>query len=249
MAPLDASEDLDAAAALPDASEADAGACSPGTKRCGGSTCVQIMNDQDDCGDCGIVCPPCSTLCMGGKCESLDDCTDATHGLDPLVACTKGDSCTCRDVYADPENCSACGHACKPGDACRQGICINCAPGFTACYGICADLLSDPRNCGDCEHGCPWGFVCQAGVCACQGKASCTNGGTCDASGLCNCKGTACAPGWVCSAAAVCQPACPEGQSVCGVDCVDLKTDAANCGHCMFQCASWDKCVAGSCSY
>lgn len=43
-------------------------------------------------------------------------------------------------------------------------------------------------------------------------------------------------------------PKCATGQTVCGDVCVDLKTDAANCGTCGTKCKKKGTCVAGTCS-
>jgi hypothetical protein len=43
------------------------------------------------------------------------------------------------------------------------------------------------------------------------------------------------------------KPSCPSGQQKCGNDCVDTRTDAANCGGCGKRCASGQACDQGSC--
>jgi hypothetical protein len=40
---------------------------------------------------------------------------------------------------------------------------------------------------------------------------------------------------------------CPTGQTLCGSGCVDLQSDAANCGSCSEACAAGSACVDGSC--
>ncbi|MFN8663437.1 MAG: hypothetical protein U0075_16220, partial [Thermomicrobiales bacterium] len=47
---------------------------------------------------------------------------------------------------------------------------------------------------------------------------------------------------------AVTPPQCTAGQTACGNACVDLKTDAANCGTCGTKCKKKGTCVAGTCS-
>lgn len=43
------------------------------------------------------------------------------------------------------------------------------------------------------------------------------------------------------------KPSCPSGKQKCGNDCVDTRTDAANCGGCGKRCASGQACDQGSC--
>ena len=44
-----------------------------------------------------------------------------------------------------------------------------------------------------------------------------------------------------------CGTTCPEGQALCGVDCVLLKTDKTHCGQCGNTCQELERCVAGKC--
>jgi hypothetical protein len=46
-----------------------------------------------------------------------------------------------------------------------------------------------------------------------------------------------------------CQPACPGGQTCCGTTCVNLTTDAMNCGACGTACSAGAQpgCCAGAC--
>lgn len=41
---------------------------------------------------------------------------------------------------------------------------------------------------------------------------------------------------------------CPEGQTACGDDCVDLQSSAAHCGSCDNECARGQSCVEGECA-
>ncbi|MBM7113358.1 MXAN_6577-like cysteine-rich protein [Archangium primigenium] len=43
------------------------------------------------------------------------------------------------------------------------------------------------------------------------------------------------------------EPLCPEGQSRCGVACVDLSSTSAQCGACGVACAAAELCVEGAC--
>ncbi len=45
------------------------------------------------------------------------------------------------------------------------------------------------------------------------------------------------------------KPACPAKSTVCGLACVDLKTNRANCGKCGSPCADGKDCVMGKCQF
>jgi hypothetical protein len=47
---------------------------------------------------------------------------------------------------------------------------------------------------------------------------------------------------------AVCIPACDSSQTCCARQCLDLETDARNCGKCGNACASGSACVKGACT-
>jgi hypothetical protein len=108
------------------------GRCKKGKKRakcCGGSTCKQgrcrcaagrldcdgdgrcetdVRNDPENCGGCGVVCPP-NTSCAEGRC-----------------AICLGDRCgdLCTNLQTDDENCGACGNRCANDESCLGGTCI-----------------------------------------------------------------------------------------------------------------------------
>ena len=67
-----------------------------------------------------------------------------------------------------------CGKACKPGKACKNGLCegecIGCVAGETCCDGKCVNLLNDRDNCGRCTNACKdilgIPLPCLFGICA-----------------------------------------------------------------------------------
>src|SRR5260221_4868718 len=85
--------------------------------------------------DGGIPTPDASSVCTPGQ-----------------VIC--GGACS--DPKKDPDNCGACGNACKPGELCSMGACAtSCAGSSTACGAdggarYCANLQSDNADCGAC---------------------------------------------------------------------------------------------------
>jgi hypothetical protein len=238
--------------------------CGSGRTCCGGY-CTDLADDVLNCGACGFVCDPPGPYefgaCIDGECTYA--CADGT------VDCNG----TCTFLDWDPLNCGACDNVC-PDSApyCNQGECTGCPPGTALCGGECVDLLSDPNNCGACGNVCDESTVCSQGVCNPCGFPFILCGGACidPASDRDNCGGCgqACLEGEVCSGGLCCNPDCtpdnpsyPNCGTVCGDPCltfwtgltwcdpacVDLSSDAFNCGACYHQCAPSEVCAGGFC--
>jgi hypothetical protein len=118
---------------------------------CCGGTCVDLLDDFDNCGACDARCdypgPYEEGACVMGAC---------------IYACVAGAlDCggVCTPVYSDPHNCGACGNVC-PASApyCSDGTCAD-----TYCNG--ADLLFDATNCGECGYQCQPLEFCSWGYC------------------------------------------------------------------------------------
>jgi len=208
----------------------------PGCSRLHLNRCVDLQNDDLNCGVCELRCPTsrpdgCSPMptntqygCGHGACATLkcrEYTADCNHDLG--LGCAS-DGCEV-NLMTDPNNCGACGHKCAPGQECRSdnGVpeCFDAceASGKTRCPFTCADLLSDPLNCGACGLGCPERdhqiAQCRKGVCSTQ----CTDGfADCDGNPMNGCE-------------------------------VNLATDPSNCGACGVQCniAGGQPCVEGKC--
>ncbi len=78
--------------------------CVPGLLFCP-KACVDALNDPQNCGGCGVVCPN-SEPCAGGAC-----CGNGT------TACANA----CVDTKTDAQNCGNCGVVCP--SACVNGAC------------------------------------------------------------------------------------------------------------------------------
>lgn len=116
-----------------------------GLDDCGG-VCVDLREDDNNCGACGVVCSGCSN----GQCPSPEPVC-----IPELTNC--GGLCT--DLARDEWNCGSCGNSCPIGSFCEGGACVSngyfCVTlGLTECDGRCVDILTDPDHCGGCNIAC-----------------------------------------------------------------------------------------------
>ena len=153
--------------------------CAPWETPCasgfGGDQCVDVTDDEENCGQCGNVCP------VGARCQNAECVCGAGLNDGREVLCPGGlfggDS-ICVDVGTDPDNCGQCGSVCPSGAKCEGGACvcgsINDQPGaeWQICPGGllesdvgCADIQHDPNHCGGCGVACGDGTPCDEGVC------------------------------------------------------------------------------------
>ena len=220
--------------------------CGPGSaKQCNG-TCVDVMHDTQNCGDCGSVCPADKAFCSGGTCASV--CGGGTAHCGNL----------CVDLKSDPLNCGGCGTKCASGQVCNKAACaLTCQDSLTDCNGGCVDTTSDDFNCGACGNACAGGKSCVNSSCqaTCQsGWSSCsdgTDGGTTcvdttNDPNNCNSCGNKCPSGYFCQNG-VCGIQCAGGTTKCGNACVDEGIDTKNCGGCGTTCTTNYSCSNAHC--
>jgi hypothetical protein len=218
----------------------DIGVCCPNSL--GYGVCASIATDPQNCGGCGLTCPP-SQGCRNGTCTgSGGACGPGTTGMycnfdaGPSYLCCPGRPCT--DVRSDILNCGACSNICPTGTYCIDGNCqtTSCGPGVDSgiacqlpdsgvggcCGRSCLDVLHDPNNCMSCGNVCtPPSGSCDFGVC---GVASCSDA----------------FPGAPCAR--------DNGPGFCcGTVCTDLSRDPQNCGNCNVACAGDAGCFQGNC--
>ncbi|WP_437636266.1 MXAN_6577-like cysteine-rich protein [Sorangium sp. So ce854] len=105
-----------------------------------------------------------------------------------------------------------------------------CTDGQTQCEGQCVDTQTDDLHCGACDGACAEGQRCTEG--RCEGAAG--GGGAGGEGGEGGGEGGG--------------EACGEDETLCGARCVDLESDAANCGDCGVQCGAGRVCAAGDCA-
>ncbi|MBN9166387.1 MAG: hypothetical protein BGO98_42830 [Myxococcales bacterium 68-20] len=126
---------------------------------CGaGYRCVtNLSNDEDNCGECGNVCPSFALLSMRSRCVNgacALECFNAGSNQD-FRDCNGAVDDGCEvNVRVDAKHCGACGNACAPGERCRDGQC-GCPAPRVDCGGRCIDITSDLSNCGACGSTCP----------------------------------------------------------------------------------------------
>jgi ferredoxin len=187
----------------------------------GGRTCVT----NADCDD-GVGCT--LDACRGGVCSRVPDytlCGD-TENCDPRAGCVPGRACSRDSDCAEP-------------DPCRYDP-------FCDTTGVCLyDYLDDdfdgepPVACGggDCDDSRP--SVGPGEAERCDGVDNNCDGRVDEEGATPLCPGGACAGG---------RCACmASGLLLCAGRCVDVMSDAANCGRCGNACPAGRSCVGGAC--
>jgi hypothetical protein len=215
-APIDAGLDLGADLGR-DAGERDLGptcarACVAGEGCCplpdGGVDCVNLSNDAENCGACGVSCAGegQGTRCFAGRCQCGDG-VDGCNGTRGSTCCPVREGVTrpyCANFDRDLSDCDGCGLACDPRrtDRCSAGNCycgsrpITCAgtPDDLCCpdafdEGSCVDTRTSLDHCGGCGIVCVMGETCVAGVCT---RGATCAGGCAGPDAYC-CEGVCCA--------------------------------------------------------
>ncbi len=157
----------------------------------------------------------------------LAACSSNGGGNTLQVACPPGQtdcSGTCSIVATDPTNCGVCGTTCATGQACVGGSCTTlCQTGDRLCGALGVAARSDNLNCGTCGTVCGSGTACVDGGCT---QPVVTPPVTC-AAGLTNCS----------------RDAGPDA----GLVCVNIATDAFNCGGCGTLCPAGEACAGSQC--
>ncbi len=219
-----------------------------GIGACCGTACVDIQNDDTNCGLCGNACPT-GSACVLGACAWPDGGTATCNPGNPQ-GCPAGLTCNGAGGCS-PFSCDGGATSCIFGQGDYLGMC---------CNGVCVDPTQDPANCGTCGATCGSG-LCAApflknGTCVPEGKAGagCAAEGGCPGSDVC--VDGMCLP-TDCSTATFCALARPDGGAAIGFccgglfsapTCADLASDSQNCGGCGVTCPGSSTCVNGVCT-
>jgi hypothetical protein len=124
----------------------------------GTPACVDLSDDDDNCGACGRRCAT-DQACVAGACSCGEGQTRC-GGL-------------CVNLQTEPAHCGACNQPCLAGQFCSQGRCsLACDTGLTICGTACVDLQTNVRHCGSCNMACKGSRPCVRGMCGDKGGSS-----------------------------------------------------------------------------
>ncbi len=214
-------------------------ACPQGQTACGG-VCRDLATDVANCGQCGNACAQ-GASCVGGQCacpSGLELCAGTNR-------CVQGCSATSGEVF-NPTTCQC---------ECPTGTTL--CPGNNSCVQNCPQGQTLNATTCQCEN-----IVCPGGTVLCDGQCVSTSCSTGEVFNPTTCQCEACPAGQEpcggqcvqsCSGGRVlnpttCECECPTGTTLCNGNCVDLQSDANNCGQCGNTCPSDQSCVSGTCS-
>lgn len=213
---------------------------------------VNILQDKNNCGACGNVCPVPSggtVFCANGSCA---------QNCGSLTLC----GATCVNTNNDVNNCGSCGNVCPNGPANSTRTCSNktcgwtCNTGFGKCGSACYVTATDKDHCGtgcvDCLPPANGTDTCVGGTCG----ISCNTGFT-PCAGACvntqtdnnNCGGcnTDCptAGGKSCQGG---QCKCSGTLTDCSGTCTDTSANNNACGATCVACTGGKTCQNGTCA-
>ena len=126
------------------------------------SRCVDLSNDNENCGTCD------------NECGLFSGCQEGTCTCEAGYAECGG---LCVNLNFDAANCGSCGSECQPGEVCLNGKCVaycDCDEPMTCCEvdgsEICVDITSDEEHCGACNHACRDDESCENSQCVASPK-------------------------------------------------------------------------------
>lgn len=218
--------------------------CGDGSKCCGGA-CISVIDDEENCGQCGNACPAADdagtvVACVDGTC--VQSCQDG------FADCDQRADNGCEEPLNTDENCGGCFVDCTTMTA-PQATDVVCGDDATpSCEAVCGDAawadcdgelvtgcerrMTTASDCGGCDRACPQRPfstpVCQFAE-RCLGA---TRDPACDGPDP------------------LCTIACDAGRADCSGGVADgcesdLLNDEQNCGGCGNECPG--ECTNGTC--
>lgn len=239
-----------------------------GQLRCGG-VCINPLTDRANCGRCGTACAM-NQVCSVGACAA--GCAAPTTNCSGLCLDTATNVANCGACGR------ACSNAPNANPTCAMSTCgLRCNAGFGNCdmnaiNGCETNTVTSSMHCGACGNVCTPNANQTVGCVDSSCKFTCSAGfGDCDmlqANGCetntntttthCGACGNVCAApvgGVAACVAGSCSGTCSMGQSFCPAGaggavarCVNLQTDANNCGRCSNVCPMGQSCNGGLCT-
>jgi hypothetical protein len=237
-----------------------------------GSSCGigQVCDGSGNCKSCSAG-GSCGTTCKPGT----YDCSSGTQVCNQSNA-APGTTCGSGMVCDGNGGCAACANGASCGSACNPGT-FDCSGGSAVCTGqvkksvgsSCGSNLycDSSGNCNACTPNAACGTTCAPGIYSCTTGTpvcnpsnasvgtSCGSNLACDGSGNCVAKtadGGSCTNGQLCQngncatsgSTGIC---CPVNYVSCSGSCVNVQSDANNCGGCGSSCQNGLVCSAGQC--
>jgi len=111
----------------------------PSCETCGDIRCIDLMEDEEHCGDCDQACDAGMTCAQGTCIEACDA---------DLELCDT----SCVDLDTDDLNCGACGKRCGPGSSCEAGACV-CDEDATASFAEVQVVFNASCGGSECHTG------------------------------------------------------------------------------------------------
>ena len=203
--------------------------CSP--FQCSATGCLKTCSKHAECNSdnyCEITTGTCPAKKVNGMpADSPEKCIFA------VVA----DGVCCENACTGI--CEACNSKASPGSCVAVTTPrTSCAGSGGVCGGYCDGTQRTACAFPDSLIACGAPASCtsniQTSATSCSGKGTCSQAAT-KSCGIFGCNGNACAT------------SCPAGQNACPTACVNLQTDAKNCGACRHDCLPGGKCESGQC--
>lgn len=240
------------------------GDCGLGAALCDGK-CIDVHNDVNHCGACETKCDD-GEICRYGTCTEIEG-SPACNGFGEIMCGEK-----CINTNFTTNHCGECNNACDDGEVCVMGLCqelgnVECGIGAGMCDGRCVAIHSDDDNCGSCGTKCAEFQKCMYGVCVndddifdgeCKYRENKCGNDCVDLmidSKNCSACGLACSEGEKCNQGmcvkiddnTVVDCSSEPGTSLCGNECVNLKSNPVYCGSCNGGCGAGQVCTNGKC--